>query len=133
MNNPPKSASKEDRIIVMGNTEYPKSIVALSKYVAKNFSSICYVSVNMPHSSLIDTLKEKKINHKGFFVIDLISQLVSTEPLKQSPDCIYVNSPNDPNEIGSAIDKAFKIKKFDVFDLFSLVKSLLIYVLSFLQ
>jgi len=87
-----------------------------------------YVTINRPFDSLIELLKEKKINSKNLFFIDAITLTISGQA-KEVSNCLFINSPNSLTELGIALGEAFKAMKTkeERFIFFDSLSTLLVY------
>lgn len=80
-------------------------------------NKICYITLNKPQTSLIESLIQDKANLNRFFIIDAITKSVVKDP-KGPNNCVFVNSPIDFEELFSKVDEILNREEFGavVFD-----------------
>ena len=81
------SGQEEGQIIVLliPDEEYSKRVMSITKDLSKGVAMICYVSLNLPYTSLLKNFKDLKIDASKFYVIDCITQ--TAEISKKTENC----------------------------------------------
>ena len=82
---------------------------------AKN--KICYITLNKPHTSLLEHLIEEKANISRWYFIDAITSTVVKNP-KGPSNCAFVSSPTAFSEVLAKVDELLGSDEFGamVFD-----------------
>jgi hypothetical protein len=111
-------------LILLDEREYPSKLEEIIKSMEKTKIRICYVCLSKPYTDVMGDLKNKDIDTKDFFFIDVLtSHYKEPEPVE---NCIFIQEPTDLAAIRVAIRKAVKMRKRNVI-FFDTISTLLIY------
>ena len=72
-------------------------------YLEDPTTKICYISLNKPHTSLIESLKKEDDNLDRYLIIDAITRSVVKEPTGPK-NCSFVSSPIAFEELLQQVD-----------------------------
>lgn len=89
-------------LYVVPSKEYFKYVIKILKKLAKD-QTIIYVTTNKPYESLRNLINQEKIKYH-LMIIDCISKQITTQ-IKDAPDCIYLNSPQNVTGMGITLNK----------------------------
>lgn len=92
--------------------------------MAKDYSSVFYVSLNKTYSSLVKNLESNKIDANKFFFIDTVTKPI--KPIKEADNCIFISSISAIGELSISITKILEKGKFESF-IFDSLSTMLIY------
>jgi hypothetical protein len=115
-------------LILMNEEHYPEKMDELIKVVEKSKTKICYVCLSKPYEYVVAEFRDKGLNLKDFFFIDVLSSHFSKP--KPRDDCIFVSSPSNLDGVKEAVATAVKTKKCSVV-VFDTISTLLIYEPNF--
>lgn len=107
-------------LLILDEDEYHSRMLELTKFIAKKFGSICYVTLKRPSSELIRLMKESGVDSGKFTFVDGVAP-------SRDPGVIEVESPKGIAELMEAVNWAVSKKKFDVL-LFDSLTMLELYV-----
>lgn len=108
-------------LISLDSKDYREGQKKLLEFSTKNFEKTCYVTVNDPYESIIDSLGTGKSSN--IFFIDCVTSTVKS--VKPKEDVTFVSSPHALTEISISIKNVLKGRiNFLIFDS---VSTLLIY------
>lgn len=114
----------EIAVIIIPDKTYSKDIIDITIQQAKDYRSLCYVSLNKPHDSLIKTLRDNNVDTSKFLFIDAITKPFKS--VKKLDNCIFVSSIHAIGELSIAIEKSLEKGKFDTL-IFDSLSTMLIY------
>jgi len=115
---------KQIVLVVFPKSKYITLLPEVIKATDASSKMICYVSLNKPYKSIIDTLNKNKLNPAKYFFIDVLTSTVETPaPAK---NCEFVQSPSALTDISLAFTKAVHEKGCDNV-LFDTISTLTIY------
>lgn len=105
---------KEIIVVIIPNKAYSKDIITVSGQLAKDYKSICFVSLNKPHHTLLKSFEDKNIDKNKFFFIDAVEK----EKAKESHNIITVRSISSLTNLSIVINKVLEKGKFEslIFD-----------------
>lgn len=115
-------AENKSILLLISSMKYNEVITDIAKNLSDK--SICYVTLNKTHDSLIEIFTKKKININHIVFIDAISKTIKNVS-DQADGCYFVNSPGALTELSLAISK-FLNHEFDYL-IFDSLTNLLIY------
>ena len=98
-------SSNKTVLLIMPGIDYNEIIVNNLKQLSGK--SVCYVTLNKTHSSLVELFKKNKIDTKNIVFIDTISKTIKSVP-DQTQGCYYCSSPGALTEISVTISKFLK-------------------------
>lgn len=118
--------SKKHQIIVLiiPNDQYMERIVDVAKEVAVDSQKICYVTLNRPYDSLIETLKSANVDTSKFFFVDGITKTAEAPPSIEN--CEFVSSPSALTELSLTTSDLLDSQKYD-YIIFDSLSTLLVY------
>ena len=91
-------------LIVVTEKNYQKTLLALVKQASKK--TLCYVTLNKTHASLIELFKKNKISTKNIKFIDGISHAI--RDVESTEDCTYISSPEAITELSIIVNTHLK-------------------------
>jgi KaiC/GvpD/RAD55 family RecA-like ATPase len=107
-------------VLVIPDDDYADSVVKIAGILSDSCKRVCYVSLNKPRESIVNKLKDAKVDHSKFFFIDAAGKGIDGK------DVVYVSSPKALTELSIAINKAFSGSGIDS-GLFDSLSTLLVY------
>jgi len=95
---------------IVQDASYSTEIITLTKQLAENHKSVCYVSLNRPYLTLIKGFDDNKIDINKFLFIDAVTKPSEQKEIK---NCIFISSVVALTELSIAITKALEKGKFE--------------------
>jgi archaellum biogenesis ATPase FlaH len=111
-------------LVIISKKDYQKKIDEVVKLLDKVGKKISYVSMNTPYRSIIISIANLGLDLDKFFFIDSSTSLVRKP--EKADNCIFVSSPGNLKEIGSAFAKSLDEYKCNA-SIFDSLSTLLIY------
>lgn len=111
-------------VLIIPDKDYKKKWMNLVKELSTVDGKICYISLNTPYETLLDSFKIMGIDASKFYFIDAITK-TATIP-EESEKCEYVSSPGALTELSLAISNLLDSKTFDYL-IFDSLSTLLVY------
>jgi hypothetical protein len=115
---------KQIVLIVFPKAKYMSNLMEVIKAADATSKKLCYVSLNKPYTSVIDTLKKNNLNPNKYFFIDVLTSTVKTP--QPADNCEFVQSPSALTDISLAFTRAVQEKGCDNV-LFDAISTLTIY------
>lgn len=115
---------KQIILIVMSKSDYLIKSSEVVKCVAENNSKICYVALNKPYNSIINSMTQNNIDSNKFYFIDVLTATVSTPP--EVDNCTFVESPNAITDLSISFAQAMD-EKLCVNSIFDAISSMIIH------
>jgi archaellum biogenesis ATPase FlaH len=97
--------SNQVLLLLMNSVDYNNVIVDNIKKVANK--SVCYVTLNKTHESLIELFKKNKVNVNNLVFIDAISATIR-RTRSQTDSCYFCSSPGALTELSILINKMLR-------------------------
>jgi hypothetical protein len=119
-----KKEEGEVIVLLIPDEEYGKRIIEITKDLSRVSSKLCYVTLNLPYSSLERSFREKEIDISKFYFIDAITQ--TAEIPKEKENCEYISSPGALTELSLAVSNVLETQKFN-YMVFDSLSTLLVY------
>ena len=120
-----KERIKESQIsmLFIPSTKYRAAVDELLKFLVQGTGSskICHVSLRVPVSMMVSTLKRGELDLSKFYIVDAVSSVMEIRETVRDVGHAYVSHPGALTELGIWIGEAYREHKFDalVFDSFS--------------
>ena len=90
--------------MVLPKAKYTTEVINVIKAVDAVSNRVCYVCLNKPYNSIMNTLKANNLDVGKYFFIDVLTSAVKTpEPVD---NCEFVQSPSALTDISLAFTKA---------------------------
>lgn len=96
-------------LLVIPKAGYMNKIQEIIKDMGAKFKNVCYLSLNRPYKSLVETIKRNSLDPANFFFIDTLTSGIGTH--EEVPNCIFVSAPNALTELSVAFSRALNEKK----------------------
>ena len=109
-------------IFVITETEYTSQLKGIISSASSSYSRICYVSLNKPCSTVLDTIKKYGVDPKKFFFIDCTEGQVD----EKAGQVVNVSSPKALTEMSITIGKVLDLGKIEAL-IFDSLSTLLVY------
>lgn len=91
-------------LVVVTEKNYQKTLIKIVKQASQK--TLCYITLNKTHASLLELFKKNKISTKNIKFIDGISH--SIRDVESTEDCTYISSPEAITELSIIINTHLK-------------------------
>ncbi len=112
----------EIAVFVIPEKEYASQLRSIISSASSSYSRICYVSLNKPYSSVLDSIKKNGADPKKFFFIDCTENQAD----EKAGQVVNVSSPKALTEMSITIGKVLEIGKIEAL-IFDSLSTLLVY------
>ena len=89
-------------LILLAEGNYEDKLAEIIRTIDGN-SRICYVCLSKPYQSILEYLKERKVNHEKFFFVDVMSSHYKKP--KASTNCFFMEKSHDLSALKSAVKR----------------------------
>jgi hypothetical protein len=116
----------EIAVFVIPEKEYASKLKEIVSSASSSYSRICYVSLNKPYSSVLDSIKKNGADPKKFFFIDCTENQAD----EKAGQVVNVSSPKALTEMSITIGKVLELGKIEAL-IFDSLSTLLVYTEPF--